>query len=127
MTANSTLDDQTTSAIRQAIGAASRGSIAEACEIGERALARGGDVAALNAMLGLLRCQSGQVEVGVEHLFAAHKRRPTDQKIAVNLANALADLGRHQEALEVLTEELVRTDPAMHLARLRGFIAQGVA
>src|SRR5688572_13916124 len=124
MSAISTLDDQTAEAIRQAIGAASRGLHVEACQIGERALAAGGDVTALNAMLGMLRCQSGQVDVGIGHLRIAHQTRPADQRIAINLTNALASAGHHQEALELMTLELARTDPTRHLLRLRGFLAQ---
>ena len=124
MTATSLLDDQTTSAIREAISAASRGSIAKACEIGERALAGGGDVAALNAMLGMLRCRSGSLDAGIQHLLVAHAAQPTDQKIATNLATALAEFGRHREALDLLTEGLALTDTSMHLERLRGFLAQ---
>ena len=124
MIAATLLDDQTTSAIRQAIGAASRGSLAEACEIGESALAGGGDVAALNAMLGMLRCRSGNVEAGVKHLRVAHEAQPADSKIATNLAMALAELGHHREALDILTEELARADATMHLERRRAFLAQ---
>lgn len=124
MTATSTLDDQTTNAIRQALGAASRGLLAEACQIGERALAGGGDIIALNAMLGMFRCQSGQIEAGIDHLQIAHKARPSDQKIAINLANALAGAGRQREALDVLTAELARSDKTRQLLKLRGFLAQ---
>jgi len=123
MTAASALDDQTTSAIRQALGAASRGMLAEACQIGEQALAGGGEPVALNAMLGMLRCQSGEFEAGVEHLRVAHEARPSDQKIATNLAMALQQLQRHREAYEILTEELARTDPSLQLERLRVFLA----
>lgn len=124
MTVSTLLDDRTTSAIRQAISAASRGSLAEACEIGERALAGGGDVVALNAMLGMLRCRSGNVEAGSRHLRIAHDAQPADQKIATNLVMALAELGHQREALDILTEELARTDATMHLERLRAFLAQ---
>jgi len=126
MTATSTLDNQTTNAIREALGAASRGLLAEACQIGERALAGGGDVTALNAMLGMFRCQSGQIEAGIDHLQIAHKARPGDVKIAGNLANALASAGRYKEALDVLTAELARSDKTRQLLKLRGFVAQNV-
>src|SRR5436190_8920160 len=126
MTATSTLDDRTTDAIRQALGAASRGLLAEACQIGERALASGGDVIALNAMLGMLRCQSGQIDAGIDHLHIAHRARPTDQRIAINLANSLAGAGRHQEALGVLTAELAASDKTRQLLKLRGYLAQNV-
>ena len=123
MTATSTLDSTTTNAIRDALGAAHRGLHREACEIGERALTEGGDPIALNALLGMLRCQSGELEAGVEHLKIAHAGRPDDPKIATNLAMALQQLERHPEALAVVTEELARNDASLQLERLRGFIA----
>lgn len=126
MNATSTLDPNTTNAIREALGAASRGMHQQACQIGERALAGGGDIAALNAMLGMLRCQSGDLERGVEHLQLAHSKRPNDPKIATNLVMALQQLERHPEAFVILTEELARTDPSLQLERLRGFLAQSV-
>jgi tetratricopeptide (TPR) repeat protein len=126
MTATSTLDDQTTNAIRQALGAASRGQHMEACQIGERALAAGGDITALNAMLGMLRRQSGDIEASIGHLRTAHAARPLDSRIATNLATTLSEVGQHRDALEVVTEELVRADHGMHLTRLRGFLAQTV-
>jgi tetratricopeptide (TPR) repeat protein len=126
MNASAALDDQTTNAIRQALGAASRGMLAEACEIGERALAGGGDAIALNAMLGMLRCQSGQLDAGIVHLQIAHQARPNDIKIGINLANALASAGREQEALQILTDELARSDKTHHLLKLRGFLAQNI-
>lgn len=126
MTATSTFGDETTNAIRQAVDAARRGLLGEACQIGERALASGGDVVALNAMLGMFRCQAGQLEAGIEHLQIAHEARPTDQKIAINLANALASAARYREAFDVLTVELARTDNSRQLLKLRGFLAQNV-
>jgi len=74
-------------------------------------------------MLGMLRCQSGEFEAGVEHLRVAHEARPSDLKIATNLAMALQQLQRHREAYEILTEELARTDPSLQLERLRAFLA----
>jgi tetratricopeptide (TPR) repeat protein len=124
MTAAAQLDDQTTTAIRQAVGAASKGQLGEACAIGERALANGGDVAALNAMLGMLRHKAGDVEASIGHLRIAHAERPTDSTIANNLANALSEADQHREALEVLSEELTRADQSLQLERLRGFLAQ---
>lgn len=124
MNAPSTIDVQTTDAIRQALAAASRGRIEDACRIGELALAGGGDVVALNAMLGMLRCQSGQIEAGIGNLRIAHQARPADPKIAVNLANALAAAGQHRDALDILTPELARSDKSGQLLKLRGFLAQ---
>lgn len=124
MNAVSTLDDRTTAAIRDAIRAASAGRLAEACEIGERALANGGDSAALNAMIGSLRCRAGEREAGIKHLRAAHAERPADPVITANLASALTENGDYAAVLEVVSEDLARSDPSLRLERLRGFGAQ---
>ena len=124
MNAVSTLDDRTASAIRDAIRAASMGRLQEAAEIGERALAEGGDPAALNAMVGSFRCRAGDHEAGIRHLRAAFVVRPTDPVIAVNLASALVQNGDYAAVLDILSDELTRSDPSMRLERLRGFAAQ---
>jgi tetratricopeptide (TPR) repeat protein len=126
MTAVAALDDRTASAIREAMLAARAGRIRDAINIGERALAAGGDSAALNAMLGNLRCRGGELEAGIRHLAAARDERPDDFVIANNLATALAQLGRTREALDVVSDELARADPSLRLLRLRGFLAQSV-
>ena len=126
MATASALDDKTASAIRQALAAAVAGRVAEACAIGEQALRDGGDAAALHAMLGTLRSRNGELDVGVRHLTAAHRERPRDVVIANNLATALAQLGRHREALEVVSEELAQADPSRQLLRVRGFLAQSL-
>ena len=124
MTAVSVLDDKTTNAIRQALSAAASGRIADACAIGEQALGAGGDAAALNAMLGMLRFRSGDLEAAVRHLRSAREVRPTDPVVTTNLASALAQLGREEEALGIVTEDVARSDPSLQLMRLRGFLAQ---
>jgi len=118
------LDDRTTNAIRDAVAAASRGRLVDACTIGERALAEGGDRAALNAMLGVFRRQLGDADKSIDHLKIANAARADDPKIAANLATALTESGRHDEALDVITEALADSDKSMGLARLRGFLAQ---
>jgi len=124
MSATSVLDDQTTAAIRDAITAAHTGRLSDAIAIGERALANGADPAALNAMLGSLQCQSGNIDAGIRHLSAAREARPNDAVIASNLATALAQVGRHASALEVLSDDVAKTDPTLQLKRLRAFLAQ---
>jgi len=124
MTTAATLDDRTTAAIREAMAAAMRGQVADACAIGEQALSSGGDRVALNAMLGMLRCRAGEVDRGIVHLRAAHDARPADPVIARNLAMALSDADRSAEALDVLTADLAATDSSMALMKLRGQFAQ---
>jgi tetratricopeptide (TPR) repeat protein len=122
----SILDDTTASAIRAAVAAARAGRIDEACRIGEHALEEGGDGAALNAMLGLFRSQSGDLSRAITHLRIAHEAHPSDVRIAHNLVSALAQQNRYQEALDLLTDELAASDPAMQLLKLRGFFAQAL-
>ena len=124
MTDAPAIDDRTASAIRDAMAAAGAGRTAEAIEIGERALADGGDPVALNAMLGSLRCSAGQFNEGVRHLRVAHEARPTDPVIALNLASGLSALGDNGSARSLITDELVRSDKTFRLARMRGFAAQ---
>jgi tetratricopeptide (TPR) repeat protein len=122
-TRSAPLDEKTTSAIREALAAAQSGRVAEACLTAERALAGGGDVVALNAMLGMLRSRAGDDEAAIRHLETAHAGRPRDVRIASNLATALARTGNLERALAVASADLAFNDPLLHLARLRGFVA----
>src|SRR5918993_2040543 len=124
MPAVSVLDDQTAAAIRDAMNAARSGRIPEAVGIAERALESGGDSAALNAMLGTLHCQTGNLDEGIRRLRAAREFRSSDPVIASNLATALAQQGDYGAGLEVLTDEVARTDGTMRLQRIRAFLAQ---
>lgn len=124
MTAVSLLDDQTAAAIREAMTAARMGRIPEAVRIGERALASGCDSAALNAMLGTLHCQTGNLEAGIRHLRAARENQPSDPVISANLATALAQQGEYKAALDVLPDDIARTDQTMRLQRIRAYLAQ---
>src|SRR5438045_3517986 len=99
MTTAPVLDDTTAAAIRAAVEAARAGRLGDACRIGERALEDGGDEAALNAMLGMFRTQSGELDRAIAHLEMAHRARPFDIRIAHNLASALAQQGRYEQAL----------------------------
>ncbi len=118
------LDQVTASAVRQSLSAASAGRLEDACSIAERALANGGDIAALNAMLGMLRGRSGDPKRASEHLAAAHKEKRNDPVIAHNLVQALIELNRYEEALPILTDRLVDADRDGRLRRLRAFVAQ---
>ncbi len=124
MASTSTIDDLTAGAIRQALGAAAAGRLADACAIGERALQQGGEAAALHAMLGMLRSRSGEFTQAAEHLSAAHAARPNDPVITTNLAMTLGHLGRHREALDIVTQDVARADKSRQLFKVRGFLAQ---
>src|SRR5690242_4618916 len=117
------MDEPTAAAIRAALAAAQAGRLEEACSMAEQALVRGGDLVALNALLGALRTQSGDFEKAVGHLKIAHDARPSDVRIAMNYAMALSKGGDLGRALEVLSPELALADPSLQLARLRGYLA----
>jgi tetratricopeptide (TPR) repeat protein len=119
-----TIDDLTAGAIRRALLLATVGKFGEACAIGEQALAEGGDAAALNAMLGMLRSQSGDLVAAANHLRAAHSSRPGDPLIAGNLAAVLAQLGDYRDALEIATEESAKADRSGRLLKTRAFSEQ---
>lgn len=120
------LDTRTADALRQAIGAAQRGDIAQARSTARAALAAGGDVAALNAFLGMISARSGDLPGAIGHLRAAHGARPADATIACNLIAALIDSGDLAGALDVATLELALADPSLRVARYRGFAAQSL-
>ncbi len=123
-TATSELDPKTSDALRKALASAQRGEITDACRIAEKALGDGGDVVALNALLGMLQSRAGDLDAAIRHLRIAHEARPTDVRILSNLAAALISKSEFQSALEVLTAELASNDPSQHLIRIRGYAAQ---
>ena len=122
--ATSELDPATMAAIRDALAAAQRGRIADACATAEQALANGGDVTALNAMLGMLRGKAGDAAGAIRHLELAHRERPGDLRIAGNLASALAVIGDFKRAMAVASADRAKAD--LQIAKLRGYAAQMV-
>ena len=124
MTELISLDGATADIIRQALTAAQSGNIPRACTLAEEGLRGGGDTAALNAMLGVLRCRSGDLDQGTHHLRTALALQPHDLTIATNLAAALVEQGQHDAALEVATADRATADETLRLARFRAFAAQ---
>ena len=127
MAETTTIDEITAGAIRRALASAAAGHLSEACASAERALSEGGEPASLHAMLGMLRCSSGDLERGVEHLRSAHAVRPGDPVIVRNLATTLGQLGHYQEGLGIITDDLVRLDKSYQLLKLRAFLTSGIA
>lgn len=117
-------DPNTASAIQETLGLARAGRLPDACVVAERALAAGGDKVSLNALLGMLRLDTGQNEAAIRHLEIAHAGRPADLRIATNLATALVNAGEMDRVLEVATPDLAFSDPTLQLARIRGYAAQ---
>jgi tetratricopeptide (TPR) repeat protein len=126
MASQAMLDSTTVDLLRQAVSAAQSGQTDRARAIAEGGLAKGGDPAALNAFLGMLRARAGDLQGATRHLFIAHEARPGDTTIACNLISALIDLKDLQGALDVATPELARADSTLRVARYRGFLAQSL-
>lgn len=122
----SRIDERTAGAIREALAAAQRGQVNQACTIAERALSGGADPIAINALLGSLRLRIGKIEEAVRNLEIAHRGRPSDVRIASNLASALVAAGSFERAFEVASRERAFADPTLQLARVRGFVADHV-
>src|SRR5687768_8255808 len=72
----------------------------------------------------MLRAQAGDPKAAIRHLEIAHRAKPTDVRIAWNLAAALSTDGDFQRAVEVATADLALSDPTRQLARIRGYAAQ---
>jgi tetratricopeptide (TPR) repeat protein len=117
------LDELTAGVIRQALAAAQSGRLKDACAIAEAGLAAGGDLVAINALLGTLKLDLGETEAAVRHLEFAHERRRLDVRIATNLATALVVLERFDRAFDVASRELAFADPTLQLARIRAYAA----
>src|SRR3954471_8958559 len=101
MSAQTTIDDRTAEIIRSALGAAQAGRLKEACEIGERGLAEGGDGPTLHAMIGAFLCGADEYQSAIPHLEAAHRARPSDPLIGRNLATALVGTEKYGEVAVV--------------------------
>lgn len=117
------LDPRTLSTIQRAAAAARSGALAQACAVGEEGLREGADSTAINAMLGVLRCQMGEFEAGIRHLRSAHEARPDDLVIATHLVAALVQEEQFDQALKVATKERAEADSSLQLARFRAFSA----
>lgn len=111
------------SLMRDALTAARSGRPSDACALAEEALAAGGDPVPINALLGMVRLDLGETERAIDHLQVVFDRRPSDIKIATDLATALATAGLFERAFEVAGHDLAFADPTFQLARLRGAIA----
>src|SRR5689334_5242108 len=105
-----TIDPRTADIIREAIAAAQAGRLAEACAIGERGIAAGGDPVALNAMVGSFLCQLGEFDRSIPHLQNAHSARPDDPLITRNLATALVGTQRYGHAIAKLPDGILNRD-----------------
>ena len=112
--------------VREVIALARRGDVAGAREVGERALAAGGNAPLLGALLGAICCQTGDFAAAIPYLRRAHDAHPEDITIAVNLVTALAQAGQSQGALGICSPARADADLSGRLRRLRAYLLQAV-
>ncbi|WFL78062.1 sulfotransferase [Altererythrobacter arenosus] len=113
------------SLLGEAIRAAQGGNFDGARAIAEDAIANHPDEAApFHAFLGMVEARRGDLAAAAGQLRQAHEARPGDVTIACNLITVLMDLGEDSEGLAVASEELMRDDASLRVARLRAFLAQ---
>jgi tetratricopeptide (TPR) repeat protein len=103
---------------------ARKGDYATALERAEATLAENTDNGAVEAFVGMLYCQAGDLGNGITHLKAALRVNPDDVIAARNLVTALMDSGDVQAALVECTEERALADPSLRMGRLRGYLLE---
>lgn len=111
----------------KAVQSAQRGDLLAARQIARDGLAKIGDVedaTPFHAFLGMINARMGEPEAAIDHLIQAHKLKPSDVTIAVNLIALLLETERDEKALEIASSELALADKSLRVARYRGFIAQ---
>ncbi len=123
MTAPLTIDEPTADVIRNVMTAARAGQFDEAREIGERGLRENAGSLPLTALLGAILVQAGDYAAALPHLEAAGNASPADPIILRNRAAALIGLERFSQALDLLSETAVASDPATGLLPMRAYAA----
>lgn len=110
--------------LREVVKLAQQGNLSAARSRAEAALEQSGRHGAVHALLGMLCCQGGDFGPGIEHLRAALAKTPGDVTIAINLAAALIETGRFQEAAEIASADRADADASLRLWRLRAYALQ---
>lgn len=117
-------DEATVELVRRALALARDGDLAAALAMVTSALDHKRDTAMLLGLAGMLACRSGDLETGIAHLRDALAAMPDDLATQGNLAQALIEAGRADEAWELVTPEQAARDAAARLWRLRGHLQQ---
>lgn len=84
-----------------AAAAFQRGELEHARQLAEKELAVEPNAPAVQHLMGLIHCRSGNVETGIDWLRRASSADPANVAYRVMLARALVDAGRPREALDV--------------------------
>lgn len=80
--------------------------------------------ATLAALAGAVEFHRRRFDRAYSYLSVAHRMRPQDQVVRINLAESAFHTGRGAEALALCDESAARADPTLRLARLGAYLAQ---
>jgi tetratricopeptide (TPR) repeat protein len=111
----------------EAVALFRRGDLKAARKAGERLLKQAPRDSQLLEFVGVMRCQTGDGAKGIAALRAAVAARPGDPSVRQNLAQALADLGRVEEAEAACADAASLPDPGGRRARLHAWLLQALA
>lgn len=117
------IDNRTAEIIRAALAAARGGRPEEAYAIAERGIADGADSATLNGFIGALHCADGRFEAAIAPLQKAAEQQPNNIRNNQNLVGAFLHTERFADAVALLTDEIVDSDPSMNFLRQRAYSA----
>ncbi|GFM29933.1 TPR domain-containing protein [Novosphingobium sp. PY1] len=110
--------------LRQIATLARMGRLDEAAVMAASCFAQHGDDPVLAALAGAVESHRGRFDRAVNYLQVAHRHRPQDLTIRVNLAEALFHTGDAAGALALCDDASAQADPTFRLARLGAHLAQ---
>jgi tetratricopeptide (TPR) repeat protein len=108
--------------LKRAAASFNRGDLRHARSEAEAALAAQPDSAAALQFLGVICCQSGDPDRGADYLKRALRSEPANAGARLNLAKALLDLGRLDEAAKVSAHGQWKGEVPADAWRLQGDI-----
>ncbi|MCT2399673.1 tetratricopeptide repeat-containing sulfotransferase family protein [Novosphingobium mangrovi (ex Huang et al. 2023)] len=100
------------------------GRLDEAAVLAATTFATHGDDPVLAALAGAVESHRRRFDRAITYLEVAHRLRPQDMTVRVNLAEALFHVGRAAAALALCDDASARAEPNLRLARLGGHLAQ---
>jgi tetratricopeptide (TPR) repeat protein len=112
--------------LAEAVALFRRGDTKGARRAGERLLERAPGDPRLLEFVGVMRCQTGDGAKGVAALRKAAAALARDPGVRLNLAQALADLGRLEEAEAACAAAATLPDPGDRRARLHAWLLQAL-
>jgi len=111
--------------LRSAAAFYSRGDLASALRDAESAIKVEKNNAGALQFVGVLHCQLGHPDKGVDYFRRALKFAPGDANLRINLVTALIESGNAEEAERLVSESAAAADPALQRVRAQALKALG--